>query len=80
MLAARDIAISMKTKNSWKETAYLLASPANARRLRTAIAELNEGRRAYPDSTGQDEAKQEVACQAYHKNGVAKKSRRARGK
>jgi antitoxin YefM len=30
--------------NSWKETAYLLASPANADRLRRSIAEAEEGK------------------------------------
>lgn len=34
----------LSTWNSWKETEYLLASPANARRLLTAIADLDAGR------------------------------------
>ena len=38
------VMMSLSTWNSWKETEYLLASPANARRLREAIAELDAGK------------------------------------
>jgi antitoxin YefM len=50
------VMMSLSTWNSWKETEYLLASPANARRLREAIAELDAGKGVAreliePDST-----------------------------
>jgi antitoxin YefM len=38
------VMMSLSTWNSWKETEYLLASPANARHLRKSIAELNAGK------------------------------------
>ena len=38
------VVMSLSTWNSWKETEYLLASPANARHLRKSIAELNAGK------------------------------------
>jgi antitoxin YefM len=42
---AEDVVVMpLSTWNSWKETEYLLASPANARRLLTAIADLDAGR------------------------------------
>ena len=42
---AEDVVVMpLSTWNSWKETEYLLASPANARHLREAIARLDEGK------------------------------------
>ena len=42
---AEDVVVmSLSTWNSWRETEYLLASPANARRLRESIAQLNAGK------------------------------------
>lgn len=38
------VVMSLAEWNSWQETNYLLASPANARRLLEAIADANEGR------------------------------------
>jgi len=43
------VMMSLSEYNSWKETEYLLASPANARQLRASIAQLNAGRRLYRD-------------------------------
>ena len=42
---AEDVVVMpLSTWNSWQETDYLLASPANARHLREAIARLDEGK------------------------------------
>ena len=47
---AEDVVVMSLTEwNSWKETEYLLASPANARHLREGIARLNAGKREYHD-------------------------------
>lgn len=43
------VMMSLSEYNSWKETEYLLASPANARQLRASIAQLNAGRKVYRD-------------------------------
>ena len=43
------VLMSLSEYNSWKETEYLLSSPANARRLLESIAQLNAGRKIYPD-------------------------------
>jgi antitoxin YefM len=37
------VLMSLSEYNSWKETEYLLSSPANARRLRESIAQANAG-------------------------------------
>lgn len=45
---AEDVVVmSLAEWNSWQETEYLLASPANARHLREAIARLNAGEGEY---------------------------------
>lgn len=45
---AEDVVVmSLAEWNSWQETEYLLASPANARRLREAIARLDAGKGEY---------------------------------
>ncbi len=41
------VLMSLSEYNSWKETEYLLASPANARHLRESLAELNAGQVVY---------------------------------
>ncbi|HEX6834212.1 MAG TPA: type II toxin-antitoxin system prevent-host-death family antitoxin [Rudaea sp.] len=38
------VVMSLSTWNAWKETEYLLASPANARHLREALARADSGR------------------------------------
>jgi antitoxin YefM len=38
------VVMSLDTWNSWRETEYLMASPANAKRLLDAIADLNAGK------------------------------------
>lgn len=38
------VVMSMADFESWKETLYLLASPANAKMLRESIAEINAGK------------------------------------
>lgn len=38
------VVMSLDTWNSWRETEYLLASPANARHLANSMAELNAGK------------------------------------
>lgn len=40
----RVVFLSLDEYNSWKETLYLLASPANAERLRRSIAEAQIGK------------------------------------
>jgi antitoxin YefM len=37
------VLMSLEDFSSWEETAYLLRSPANARRLKGAIDRLNQG-------------------------------------
>lgn len=42
---AEDVVVmSLDTWNSWRETEYLMASPANAKRLLEAIADLDAGK------------------------------------
>jgi antitoxin YefM len=41
------VVMSLAEWNSWQETNYLLASPANARRLQEAIARLDAGEAEY---------------------------------
>jgi antitoxin YefM len=43
------VLMSLSEYNSWKETEYLLSSPANARRLRESISALDAGRKVYRD-------------------------------
>jgi|GEM_PF-272531 antitoxin YefM len=38
------VVMSLDTWNSWKETEYLMASPANARWLKESIAQLDAGK------------------------------------
>ena len=50
------VIISLREYESLKETAYLMASPANARRLNEAIEELRNGGGAVRDLIDPDEA------------------------
>jgi antitoxin YefM len=50
------VIISLREYESLKETAYLMASPANARRLNEAIEELRNGGGEVHDLLGTDEA------------------------
>lgn len=43
------VLMSLSEYNSWKETEYLLASPANARHLRESLAQANAGRVVFRD-------------------------------
>lgn len=38
------VVMSLADFNAWQETAYLLSSPENSRRLRQSIAELDAGK------------------------------------
>ena len=44
---ARIVLVPLDEFNSWQETLYLLASPANADRLQRSIAQVHEGRVQY---------------------------------
>ena len=77
------VVMSLSEWNSWKETEYLLASPANARHLRESLAQLNEGRKAYhelieaervlrvrePRATYRSKVKKKVAASASRPRG-----------
>jgi len=42
---AKDVVVmSLDSWNSWRETEYLMSSPANAKRLLRSIAQLNAGK------------------------------------
>ena len=43
------VVMSLNEYNSWKETEYLLSSPANARHLRDSVARLDAGQKIYRD-------------------------------
>jgi antitoxin YefM len=42
--AADVVVMSLDTWNSWRETEYLMSSPANAKRLLRSIAQLDAGK------------------------------------
>ena len=75
------VVMSLATWNSWKETEYLLASPANARHLREAIARLDEGQRLYRELIESEPANRVQEPRAAYRAKPAGKSKpRARGK
>ncbi len=41
---APAVLMSLEDFNAWEETAYLLRSPANAKRLSNAVAAINSGK------------------------------------
>ena len=47
------VVMSLEDFNACEETAYLMASPKNAERLSRAVAELEAGRNAEKDVTGE---------------------------
>ena len=66
---AEDVVVmSLAEWNSWQETNYLLASPANARRLLEAIARLDAGKAEYHELI-------EPAAQAVHEQPAAYRTR-----
>ena len=49
------VLMSLEDFSAWEETAYLLRSPANARRLKAAVGRLNQGQgveKNLPDLVG----------------------------
>lgn len=73
------VLMSLSEYNSWKETEYLLASPANARHLRESLAQLNAGRVVYRDLI-EPAAPQHVREPRAKYQVAAKKSKARRGK
>ena len=49
--AADVVIMSLATYNSWRETTYLLSSPANAQRLNESIAQARAGHVVYAPIT-----------------------------
>jgi antitoxin YefM len=79
---ADDVVLrSLSEYNSWKETEYLLSSPANARRLRESIAQLDAGRKVYRDLIEPGPPLRVAEPGAEYKVSPSKtKSRKTRGK
>jgi antitoxin YefM len=73
------VLMSLSEYNSWKETEYLLASPANARHLRESLAQANAGRVVYrdlidpPEALGVQEPRAEYATRKKAKSKGTKK-------
>ena len=75
------VMMSLSEYNSWKETEYLLASPANAQHLRESIAQLNAGRKVYRDlMSAETPAKVQEPRAAYNVGKKKTKSSRTSGK
>jgi antitoxin YefM len=70
------VLMSLSEYNSWKETEYLLASPANARHLRESLAELKAGRVLYRELIDPEEPLQVQEPRAVYK--VARKNPKPR--
>ena len=73
------VLMSLSEYNSWKETEYLLSSPANARHLRESIAEANAGRTVYRDLIDPPDALRVQEPRAEYKV-TRKKAKAPRGK
>jgi antitoxin YefM len=82
---AEDVVVMpLATWNSWQETEYLLASPANARHLREAIARLNEGKFVHgeliepiaPNRINEPRAKYDVSRKPKRSKASAKRKKR----
>ena len=82
---AEDVVVMpLSTWNSWQETDYLLASPANARHLREAIARLDEGKfvrgeliePVSPNQINEPRAKYDVSGKAKPSRSTAKRKKR----
>jgi antitoxin YefM len=79
--AADAVVMSLDTFNSWRETVYLLSSPANARHLARGIAALKAGRgkvRALFDAVTPGPAKVAERAAPYRVKSPRAKSRRAK--
>ena len=82
---AEDVVVlPLSTWNSWKETEYLLASPANARHLREAIARLDAGKNVRgeliepipPNRINQTRARYDVVVKAKRSQAASKRKKR----
>ena len=73
--ASDAVVMSLDTFNSWRETLYLLSSPANARHLAKSIAELDAGKGRVREliKTREDNRVQEVHA-AYPSKRVPKRA------
>lgn len=70
------VLMSLHTWNSWKETEYLMASPANAKRLRQAIADLDAGKGVVRDLIEPHEAARvQEPCATYRAKPAAQRRR-----
>ena len=78
--AADVVVMSLDTWNSWKETEYLLASPANARHLREGIARLNAGQREYHELIEPGDAGRVQEAKAKYRSKPASKSTASRSR
>jgi len=74
------VLMSLSEYNSWKETEYLLSSPANARRLRESIAQANAGRVVYRDLIETQETPRVQEPRAEYNASRKKAKRRSGGK
>ncbi|MGH8172852.1 MAG: type II toxin-antitoxin system Phd/YefM family antitoxin [Rhodanobacteraceae bacterium] len=68
------VLMSLSEWNSWKETEYLLASPANARHLMASLAELNAGRMTYRELIEPKEALEVHEPRAEYRTKAKKKA------
>jgi len=73
------VLMSLSEYNSWKETDYLLCSPANARHLKASIAQLDAGRKVYHELIA-PETRLRVAESTTHYNVARKPAKRKGGR